>query len=126
MVAGGTLLFLFAAADLSSGVKYARRIDSLGVVPIGIPLIVGPAVLTTALMIVRVHGYAATLTAITVNIGIAGLVLLSADFWKRLLGNAGSQAVSKVASLILAAIAVMMIRRGIMGIMPQLLNAQQG
>ncbi|NLH17840.1 MAG: MarC family protein [Phycisphaerae bacterium] len=122
MVAGGILLFIIATMDLLSGIKYARRIDAIGAVPLGIPLIVGPAVLTTALMIVSVHGRVATILAIIVNIGLAGLVLLSADFWARILGKAGSQAVSKVASLILAAIAVMMVRKGIHGIFPALVG----
>ncbi len=122
MVAGGALLFIIATMDLLSGIKYARRIDAIGAVPLGIPLIVGPAVLTTELMLVSVHGRVATILAIVANIGIAGLVLLSADFWARILGKAGSQAVSKVASTILAAIAVMMIRKGVHGIFPALVG----
>ena len=122
MVAGGVLLFIIATIDLISGVKYARRIDTIGAVPLGIPLIVGPAVLTTELMLLDIHGHAVTILAIVVNIGLAGLVLLSADFWSRLLGKAGSQAFSKVASLILAAIAVMMIRKGVHGLLPALVG----
>lgn len=122
MVAGGVLLFIIATMDLISGIKYARRIETIGAVPLGIPLIVGPAVLTTELMLLSVHGRVATILSIVVNIALAGLVLLSADFWARILGKAGSQAVSKVASLILAAIAVMMIRKGIHGIVPALVG----
>jgi multiple antibiotic resistance protein len=122
MVAGGTLLFIIATIDIISGIKYARRIDTIGAVPLGIPLIVGPAVLTTELMLAGVHGRPATILAIIVNIGLAGLVLMSSDFWARLLGKAGSQAFSKVASLILAAIAVMMIRKGVYGMFPALVG----
>ncbi len=122
MVAGGTLLFIIATLDIISGVKYAKRIDIIGAVPLGIPLIVGPAVLTTELMLVGTHGQAATILAIVTNIGLAGLVLLTSDFWSRLLGKAGSQAFSKVASLILAAIAVMMIRKGVYGMFPALVG----
>lgn len=122
MVAGGVLLFIIATIDLISGMKYARRIDTIGAVPLGIPLIVGPAVLTTELMLVDIHGHTATILAIVINIGLAGLVLLTADFWSRLLGKAGSQAFSKVASLILAAIAVMMIRKGVHGLLPTLVG----
>ena len=114
LVAGGCLLFLIATTDLLSGQKYARRIESIGAVPLGIPLIVGPAVLTTELVLIDVYGIPATVLAIVANILVAGAVLLTADFWIRLLGQAGSQAISKVASLLLAAIAVMMIRKGLM------------
>lgn len=114
MVAGGILLFLIATLDLTTGTKFARRVETLGAVPLGIPLIVGPAVLTTSLMLVDVHGLSATLLAVLLNLLAAVGILLSADFWYRILGQTGSQAVSKVASLILAAIAVMMIRRGLL------------
>ncbi len=113
MVAGGVLLFAIALMDLMSGAKMARKVETIGAVPLGVPLMVGPAVLTTGLMLVGVHGIAATFLAMAVNILIAGAVFMTADFWMRLLGPAGSQAVSKVASLLLAAIAVMMIRRGL-------------
>ncbi len=122
MVAGGVLLFIIATIDLVSSIKYARRIEVIGAVPLGIPLIVGPAVLTTELMLVDIHGHTATILALVVNIALAGLVLLSADFWARHLGKAGSQAFSKVASLILAAIAVMMIRKGVYGMFPALMG----
>lgn len=116
MVAGGILLFVIATLDLTTGTKFARRVETLGAVPLGIPLIVGPAVLTTCLMLVDVHGLRATLAAVLINLLLAVGILLTADFWNRMLGQTGSQAISKVASLILAAIAVMMIRRGLLQI----------
>lgn len=125
MIAGGILLFVIAILDLVSGRKYARRIDTLGAVPLGVPLIVGPAVLTTSLMIVSVYGLGLTLLSLAINIIIAGAVLLTSDFWTRLLGQAGSQALSKVASLILAAIAVMMIRKGVIGVVLDIGQAAQ-
>lgn len=114
MVAGGLLLLLISVSDLLSGDKVARKVGStIGAVPIGMPLIVGPAVLTTALMLVDAHGWVATVSAIVLNIAIAGAVLMSSSTIIRLLGPSGSRVVSKVASLVLAAIAVMMIRRGL-------------
>jgi multiple antibiotic resistance protein len=117
MVAGGVLLFVISTVDLVTGRKLARQAGTLGAVPLGTPLIVGPAVLTTSLLLVDVYGYGATLLAVLVNILLAGAVLLAAGRFERLLGQAGSRAVSKVASLILAAIAVMIIRRGLVGIL---------
>jgi multiple antibiotic resistance protein len=114
MVAGGLLLLLISVGDLLSGDKLARKVGvAIGAVPIGMPLIVGPAVLTTALMLVDSLGWIPTVTAIVLNVGIAGAVLMSSTALMRLLGPSGSRVVSKVASLILAAIAVMMMRRGL-------------
>ncbi|MCJ7543514.1 MAG: MarC family protein [Phycisphaerae bacterium] len=117
MVAGGVLLFVLATVDLVSGVKFARQMPTLGAFPIGTPLIVGPAVLTTSLMLVDVYGLWPTLAAVVVNVALGCVVLLSADILERALGRAGSRAVSKVAMLILAAIAVMMVRKGLTAIL---------
>jgi len=126
MVAGGVLLFAIALLDLVSGRKFARQVETVGAVPLGIPLIVGPAVLTSSLILVDVAGIAPTLTAIVLNIAIAGIVFLAADLFTRFLGQAGSRAVSKVASLIIAAFGVMMIRRGIVAILAGLAAATSG
>jgi multiple antibiotic resistance protein len=117
MVAGGVLLFVLATVDLVSGVKFARQMPTLGAFPIGTPLIVGPAVLTTSLMLVDVYGLWQTLLSVVVNVALGCGVLLSADVLERVLGRAGSRAVSKVAMLILAAIAIMMIRKGLTAIL---------
>ena len=113
-VAGGILLFIIAAMDLVTEAKYTRRMPAtVGAVPLGTPLIIGPATLTMALMLTGVYGLWETLAAVVVNIAVAGVIFMGADGLTRLLGPAGSRAVSKVASLILAAIAVMMIRKGL-------------
>ena len=115
MVAGGVLLFILALSDLLSYDKRQRRVDPehLGAVPIGVPLIVGPAVLATALLLVDQHGMVVTLVATVVNIAIAAAVFSSSDLVYRLLGSAGSKVISKLASLLLASIAVMMVRKGV-------------
>ena len=116
MIAGGTLLFIISLNDLLSVENKRSQIDpdSLGAVPLGVPLIVGPAVLTTILILVSEYGPLATVAALIVNIIIAGLT-----FWLyapiiRLLGKSGAKTVSKLADLLLAAISVMMVRKGVM------------
>lgn len=115
MIAGGVLLFVIALVDLLTIEKKRLKQppDSIGSVPLGTPLMVGPAVLTTSLMLVAVYGVSITIAAIVVNIIIAGMVFYSAEGVTRLLGLAGTGALSKIASLLLAAIAVMMVRKGI-------------
>ena len=115
MIAGGTLLFIISLGDLISMERRWSQIDpeSLGAVPLGVPLIVGPAVLTTILILVHEYGPLATVAALIVNILLTGVA-----FWLyapiiRLLGKSGARTVSKLAALLLAAIAVMMVRKGI-------------
>jgi multiple antibiotic resistance protein len=114
MVAGGAILFCLAITDIINPVK-KRRIPSeqLGAVPLGTPLIVGPAVLTTCMVIISQYGLFATLIAVLVNILLAGIIFSLSSILMKALGEAGSKALSKIMSLLLAAIAVMLMRKGI-------------
>lgn len=115
MVAGGTLLFLIAVADLMTTGKPQRQVDaaSLGAVPLGVPLIVGPAVLATSILLLDEHGFAPTAAALVANILLAAVAFALAEPLHRLLGNAGSKVLSKISSLLLASIAVMIVRKGL-------------
>ncbi|MBI5416901.1 MarC family protein [Candidatus Poribacteria bacterium] len=115
MVAGGAILFCIAISDIIIPGK-RRRIPGkeLGAVPLGTPLIVGPAVLTTSLIILGEHGIYITLLSVITNILLAGIIFSMSELLIKLLGEAGVRALSKVISLFLAAIAIMMIRKGIM------------
>lgn len=120
-IAGGIILFTFAIVDLlfSQAEKRRKSSDSVGVVPIGIPLIMGPAALTTILISVENVGLSITSLSLICNLVIVYLVFRNADYIVRLMGVAGSKAVAKVMSLFLAAIAIMMIRVGLMGILEE-------
>ena len=115
MVAGGILLFIIAMSDLLTNEKKQRRVDieSLGTVPLGVPLITGPAVLTTSILLVNEYGFIMTSVSVLINIFLAGLIFSLAEPLNRLLGKAGARIVSKIAMLFLAAIAVMIVRKGI-------------
>lgn len=118
MIAGGAILFCLAIIDIINPVKH-RRVPSnnLGAVPLGTPLIVGPAVLTTSLIIISQYGIYATLISVLANILLAGLIFSLAGTLIKFLGEAGSKALSKITSLLLAAIAVMMIRKGLVNLL---------
>jgi multiple antibiotic resistance protein len=115
MVAGGTLLFIISIRDILSAEKrsYAVDPDSMGAVPIGVPLITGPAVLTTSMLLINEYSVIVTSLSIIINVLIAGGVFLSAPLINRFLGKTGSKTISKITSLLLAAIGVMIVRRGI-------------
>jgi multiple antibiotic resistance protein len=116
MIAGGSLLFGISFSDLLSLEKQHRRTDaeSLGAVPVGVPLIVGPAVLTTTILLIHQQGVVITTTALITNIVLAGVVLWFSDAFLKVLGKVGAKTVSKLANILLAAIGVMMVRKGIM------------
>ena len=114
MIAGGAILFCLAIIDMVSPTK-ERRIPSpeLGAVPLGTPLIAGPAVLTTSMLVVSQYGIVPTVVSLLTNILLAGLLFRLSFGLMKFLGEAGSKALSKITSLLLAAIAVMLIRKGI-------------
>jgi multiple antibiotic resistance protein len=113
-IAGGILLFIIAIVDLIFPDR-TRTFpkETLGVVPIGIPLITGPAVLTLLLMIVPTYGYAATIVCLVFNLLIVWLVFSQSQRIMQILKEGGTKGVAKVSSLLLAAFAMMMIRVGI-------------
>jgi multiple antibiotic resistance protein len=116
-IAGGLVLLVLSLMDLLSPEKSRRQpTTSMGVVPLGTPLIVGPAVLTTIIMLIDIYGIVPTITSFIANMIIVWFVFVNSDYIIKILGDAGSKAISKVASLILASIGVMMVRRGIMDI----------
>src|SRR5208337_2492738 len=64
-VAGGTILLVIAIRDLLFPERRRNIVDeTVGVVPLGVPLIVGPAVLTTTIISVDAYGYIPTITSL--------------------------------------------------------------
>lgn len=116
-IAGGLLLFTFSILDLlrEENPEIKRKPSaSLGVFPIGTPIVVGPAVLTTLIILVDTQGFVSTLIAFGLNLIILAASLLKADVILLLLREGGARAFVKIMSILLAAIGIMMVRRGIM------------
>lgn len=125
-VGGGLILLVLSISNLLFG-DFKRRDPrnlaeegdeegaSVGVVPLGIPLIVGPAAITSVLVSREAYGYLPTLTSLSVNMALVWLTLVFSPFIGRVMGPAVSRAVAKVASLFLAAISVALIRAGVVG-----------
>jgi multiple antibiotic resistance protein len=88
----------------------------LGVFPLGTPLITGPAVLATTLIMLDSFGIMPTFVSLVVNMLIVWVTLVKADSIMKVMGSSGTRAFAKIMYILLAAIAVMMVRRGVMGI----------
>jgi multiple antibiotic resistance protein len=120
LVAGGLVLLALAITDLVVGGSHEGRGSTgspdFGAVPIGTPVLVGPATLATVLVLVDDYGWAVTGLAFLVNLLVAWRLFRRAGELTRLFGRNGLRAASKVASLILAAIAVHLIREGLLAI----------
>ena len=113
-IAGGLILFGLAAQDiLASDRRDADARTDFGVVPLGMPLIAGPAMLTALLTLDSLTGRAVTLVALLANLLLVLVALRSAAFFERVLGLRAMRAVSKIVALLLAAIAVNLVRLGL-------------
>ena len=121
LVAGGLILFLLAAKDLITGKMFEAQAsagaDMVGVVPIGTPLVVGPAVLTTLLILTDQYSIVMVIISFIVNLAIAWLLFAQANRVVAFLGQGGVRATSKIVSLFLAAIAIKMIRQGVLAVL---------
>ena len=115
-IAGGLILLLISLSDLLKGPEATHGgsvSGSTGIVPLAVPLISGPAVLTTLILQINKVGHLMTLVALLLNYLIAWFVLRNSERVTRLIGKDGTVVMSKLAALLLAAIAVAMIRCGI-------------
>ena len=114
VVAGGAILIVLSLRDLLlSGPPPKGSLQSPGVVPLGVPLLAGPAVMTTLLLVRDRHGWVVALVALLANLAVVWAVLRGAEGLMRRLGQEGAQVISKIASLILTAYGVMLIRHGL-------------
>jgi multiple antibiotic resistance protein len=120
-IAGGGLLFIIALRLLftpaRSIVSLERHSKDIGVFPLGTPLITGPAVLTTTLMMLDSHGLIPTFISLSLNMLIVWITLEKAEVIMGFFGAAGTRAFSKIMYILLAAIGVMLMRRGIVGVL---------
>jgi multiple antibiotic resistance protein len=117
-IAGGALLFIVSVRLLLPGsVKSlaASHDKDVGVFPMGTPLITGPAVLATTLIMLDAYGPYATFVSLMANMLIVWVTLVKADAIMKTIGASGTRAISKIMYILLAAIGIMMIRRGITG-----------
>lgn len=127
-VAGGVILLCFAVYDLlfshlqrnlteqtTTGSVESRHQPSfsLAIVPLGVPLIVGPAAMTALLLLASQYGGGITAVAFFLNILFVYLLFSNAQAITKRIPQAVLRAASKVVALFLAAIAVMMIRTGL-------------
>jgi multiple antibiotic resistance protein len=121
LTAGGIILLIIAIRYLVMGktleTKDLSASQMIGVVPLGTPLVVGPAVLAALLLLMGKHHVAIVICSFVLNLMIQWVLFRQANRIVAVLGNAGVAAISKVVMLLLAAIAVKMIREGILTIL---------
>jgi len=121
-ISGGIILMVFAIRYMTTGhmVEVIKE-EMVAVVPIGTPLTVGPATITTLLLLSIQFPLYIVLISFALNIAIVWITFFLSGFFMRVMGRGGLRAVSRVFSLLLAALAVNMVIRGLemIGVLPQ-------
>ena len=114
-IAGGVLLLVLAVYDLLiPGKPAVHEPETVGIVPLAMPLIAGPATLTTLLVLnsnSNVGPYA-TVLGLSTNFLLLLAALCASSWITRVVGINTLKALSKLVMVLLAAIAVNMIRVG--------------
>ncbi len=116
-IAGGLILLALSIRYMITGhmVESENEVkdEMVGVVPIGTPLTVGPATITALLLLVKEYPLYWVLISFALNLFIVWIVCMSGNWIAGFLGKGGIKAVSRVFSLLLAAIAVSMVIKGL-------------
>ena len=114
MIAGGILLLIVAVRLLVIGdwTEKLSILESVGAVPIGCPLLVGPGAITTAILSLQSSGIVVTLFSVVVTFIIVWLILRFIDPIYRVLGKNGSLVITRVMALLIASIAVQYVLQG--------------
>ncbi len=115
MIAGGILLLIIAIRILVMGGWEEPHItpESVGVVPIAVPLLAGPGAITTAIFNLQEFGILITTISIIIVFTIVWLVLRYIEPIYKVLGKNGSVVVARVMALLIAAIAIQYIINGL-------------
>ena len=113
-VAGGILLLIIAVRILISGFhEPTESPESLGAVPIAMPLLVGPGAITTTILNLQAYGIAITILAVIIVLSFTWAILRYINGIYKVLGRTGSLVIARVMALIIAGIAVQYILAGI-------------
>lgn len=116
-IAGGLLLVVLSIREIYGDTAKnpgAPAADNfIGFVPLGVPLIAGPAMITTLLILHEEHSYFSILGALVANLIIAWVLLIFSDRILKTIGDATAKVFAKIVAIFLAAIGIMMIRRGL-------------
>jgi multiple antibiotic resistance protein len=114
-VAGGILLLIIAIRILISGnmQENVESPESIGAVPIAIPLLVGPGAITTTIFNIQQYDTIIAILAVLVVMAATWIILRYISGVYKFLGKTGSLIIARVMALLIAAIAVQYILTGV-------------
>jgi multiple antibiotic resistance protein len=125
----GGLLLLLVALQLLTGQEQESMADAgvnVAMVPLGTPLLAGPGAIVAMMLAVQqaggssgVTGYLAVGLALLGTMGVVYLFLRFATVVRRVLGESGTVLATRIAGLLLSAIAVQMVASAVRAFVTQ-------
>jgi len=114
-VAGGILLLIISIKILISGslVDMSESPESMGAVPIAMPLLVGPGAITTTMLNLQSYGIAVAAISVFVVLALTWFILRYVDIVYHFLGKTGAIVIARVMALLIAAIAIQYVFVGV-------------
>lgn len=112
-VGGGIVLLVMAILDLIRRHETESKTGPTGVVPLGVPLITGPGTIATIMLQMELYNSVIVFISMVLNFSFAWIALRQSSRITRVIGEEGTDVVSKIAALLMTAIAFAMIRTGI-------------
>jgi multiple antibiotic resistance protein len=113
-IGGGIILMVLSINTMVSGRSVeTQKEEMVAIVPIGMPLTVGPATIATLLLLSTQFPLYWVVISFALNIALVWVIFFTGSFFMKFLGQGGVRAISKVSSLLLAAIAVNMVIKGL-------------
>jgi multiple antibiotic resistance protein len=109
------VLLVISIVDLVHGKQseFGKGANSGAIVPLAVPMITGPAVITVLMLQVGLYGYMVVALGLLVNFFLAWITLRKSEIVLKLMGQQGTEVFSKIAIFLMTAIAFSMIRSGI-------------
>ncbi len=114
IAAGLVLLIASLALLLEVPLGFLRgEPEKMAIVPLATPLLAGPAAVSVTLLIKYTSGPHIAIIAIAANMALAYIVLAVSDKIVKILGRQGLLILDKFMSLLMAALAVSLVRQGV-------------
>jgi multiple antibiotic resistance protein len=118
MIAGGIILLVIGILHVLGIQQLNNKKDNskdVASVPIGTPLLTGPGVITSTIILVKTYGIAITFISGTITLIVSWLILRYSGLLLKFISIQGARILSRVMGILLSAIAIEFIVKGIFG-----------
>jgi multiple antibiotic resistance protein len=112
LIASGIILLIFSVTEFIGASQFKVE-EEMAIVPLAIPLLAGPAFLTTILISKKFYGTIITLICLFLNLTFAYIILFYSQKISHSIGKTGIKGLVKILSLFLASLGIKFIREGI-------------